>query len=164
MAPDELVLALLKAMPHKKIDGKKRLQKLAYLMASAGVDCNIQFDLRDYGPFSVEIAQAADYLTFSGLIEEDEQQLGDNNFFMTSYKLIESIPTRPELSHDHVKALAALAKYTTIQLEVAATYLFFRNRGLDEETARQRTVAMKPAKASPAVLAKAPEILGHLPH
>jgi uncharacterized protein len=163
MDPDELILALLKAIPNHRIDGKKRLQKLAYLAASAGVESRTHFSLRDYGPYSPEVANAANSLTLSGVVTEDEQLLPPNNFFMTTYELPDPDHVNAHLPDPVSSAIRQLNQYSTIQLEVAATYLFFRNQGLDENGARERTVAMKPAKASTTVLARVPEILGHLP-
>ena len=63
MQPSELVVAILSAVPSHEVWGKKRLQKLAFLVKEAGLECDVDFRLMDYGPFSFGLARVADSLS-----------------------------------------------------------------------------------------------------
>lgn len=161
MESDELVLAILAALPTHEVRGKKRLQKLAYLLKEAGVECVAEFDLRDYGPFSVEIAQAAEYLAILDYIDQEEISVGAPQRFMTVYKL-NSENFNKNMLKNYEKTLNYIDKYDTISLEIAATIRFFESKGLDSKESIERTKEMKPNKTTPKVLVKSREILSHL--
>ena len=70
MDAESLVLAVLGAVPRHEVGGKKRLQRLAFFAVQAGAKCNVKFFLHDFGPFSTEVANATDVLSFFGAISE----------------------------------------------------------------------------------------------
>ena len=76
MHAEDAVLAIITALPDRRIKGKKRLQKLAFFLKSAGAKFDARFDIRDYGPFSREIAAAAQALSLKGRVEEREEPIG----------------------------------------------------------------------------------------
>jgi hypothetical protein len=46
-----------------------------------------------------------------------------------------------------------------VDLEVAATYQFFRTAGFGPETARKKTIELKPVKATPQVMRNVPNTM-----
>jgi uncharacterized protein YwgA len=163
MTADELILAVLAGLPKHEIRGKKRLQKLAFFVKQAGVECDASFRLWDYGPFSVEVAKAADWLAALDKIIEQTAQVGELNTFMTIYSMPRDYAKACDLLESKPKQLLQfLDSYSTIELEVAATIRYFENQGLTKEAAIQQTKQMKPTKTTPAVLEKSNEIVQQL--
>ncbi len=160
MHAEDFVLAIIAALPDRKIKGKKRLQKLAFLLKTAGARCDARFDIRDYGPFSREIAAAAQSLSLKGRVEEREEPIGASSTFVTVYKMQANTngAIRP-LPEKYTRMLRRLDSFPTVDLEVAATYQFFLSAGLTAQSARKRTVELKPVKASAQVMRNVPKIL-----
>jgi hypothetical protein len=159
MGPGDFILAILAALPGHQIKGKKRLQKLAFFLTQAGVRSGAEFHIRDFGPFSVEIANAARLLTATAKIAESEEPAGASNTFVTVFKLnpgtAQSVkPLLPK----YQKILQGLNRYPSIDLEVAATAIFFQAGGLRSDVAIRKTKELKPTKASAQILKKIPAI------
>lgn len=163
MTAGELILAVLAGLPKHEVRGKKRLQKLAFFVKQAGVECDASFRLWDYGPFSVEIAKAADWLAALEKINEQTAQLGELNTFMTIYSMPRDNTKACDLLGSKPKQfLQFLDGYSTIELEVAATIRYFENQGLPKEAAVKQTKQMKPTKTTPVVLERSNEIIQQL--
>ena len=160
MNSEDLVLAIIAALPDRKITGKKRLQKVAFLLKTAGVRCDAHFSIQDYGPFSREIAAAAQSLVLKGRIEEREEPIGVSNTFVTVYRLrgIADNTIRP-LQEKYKRLLRRLEDFPTVDLEVAATLQFFKSAGLATEAARRKTIELKPVKTTAQVMRNVPKIL-----
>jgi hypothetical protein len=160
MHAEDFVLAIIAAFPDRKIKGKKRLQKLAFLLKAAGARCDARFEIRDYGPFSREIAAAAQFLSLKGRVEEHEEPIGASGTFVTVYKMqADAERTIHPLPEKFKRMLRHLDSFPTVDLEVAATYQFFLSAGLTTQSARKRTVELKPVKASAPVMRNVPKIL-----
>lgn len=160
MNSEDLVLAIIAALPDRKITGKKRLQKVAFLLKTAGVKCDAHFSIRDYGPFSREIAAAAQSLVLKGRIEEREEPIGASGTFVTVYKLQGATENtfRP-LQEKYKRLLRRLEDFPTVDLEVAATLQFFKSTGFANEAARRKTIELKPVKTTAQVMRNVPKIL-----
>jgi uncharacterized protein YwgA len=160
---EDFVLAIIAALPDRKIKGKKRLQKLAFFLKSAGVRCDAHFGIRDYGPFSREIAAAAQLLVLKGRVGEREEPIGASGTFVTVYKIQGDLENaiRP-LPEKYRQLLRRLESFPTVDLEVAATLQFFRSAGFASETARKKTIELKPVKATAQVMRSVPKILDFL--
>lgn len=159
MRPGDFVLSILAALPGNQIKGKKRLQKLAFFLTQAGAKSDAEFHIRDFGPFSVEIANATKFLAAIGTIDEREEPVGVSNTFMTVFQLnVAAVQGVKSLDAKYKKLLQALDRYPTLDLEVAATVVFFQSTGMRTDAAIRRTKELKPTKASPQVLRKVPAI------
>jgi uncharacterized protein YwgA len=159
MHSEDFVLAIIAALPDRRIKGKKRLQKLAFFLKASGVKCDAHFSIRDYGPFSREIAAAAQLLVLKGRVEEREEPIGASRTFVTVYKIAGDAESAPPLRDKYKKLLRRLESFPTVDLEVAATFQFFKSVGLASETARKKTVELKPAKATAQVMKSVPKII-----
>lgn len=160
MHAEDAVLAIITALPDRRIKGKKRLQKLAFFLKSAGAKFDARFDIRDYGPFSREIAAAAQALSLKGRVEEREEPIGASSTFVTVYKMrADSDGTVRPLAEKYGRMLRRLDGFPTVDLEVAATYKFFLAAGFPPQSARKRTIELKPVKASAQVMRNVPKIL-----
>jgi hypothetical protein len=117
------------------------------------------FLLKDYGPFSREIAQATEFLTLTGDVEEEVEKFGSVLMSVDKVRSDRDVNLPDER---WIEVLRRLSKYSTIELEVAATIEFFRAQGSSAEEAQDLTKEMKPTKAVPSVLAKSSNILEEL--
>lgn len=159
MTSAEFILAALGSLQGHKIAGKKRLQKFGMLMQYAGLDIDAVFSLHRYGPFSFELADAADELSWSDAIEEKAEQTGMFRTFQSTYALPDGREPPEELTKPYKEKLLQLNDFSTIELEIASTIALFQKEGLDHEAAVAKTCSIKRAKAIPPVLAKAEKIL-----
>src|SRR5579871_3437622 len=57
-----------------EIVGRTKLQKTVYLLVLAGFERGFRFGYKHYGPFSEELADAADLAAAFGVISERQQQ------------------------------------------------------------------------------------------
>lgn len=160
MDAEAFVLALLDMLPGKEIRGRKRLQKLGFLSKVIGAPLSAKFFLHDFGPFSAEIAHATEMLAFLGEIDESDVQLGATKKFVKVYKLNKAAQVSERLSNQIRGALVELQRYSTVELEIASTMLFFhREEGLPWADAIEATKELKPSKSVPNVMSKAKEAL-----
>lgn len=154
MDTSELILSILGTLPDHKIVGKKRLQKLVYLLIEAGAPCQAHYALKDFGPYSGEVERQTSLLSIIGLIEERDVQVGYANYLATAYTIPEPAFDAPKLKGNLQQCLTCLNDYSTVELEIASTIRFF-NKTTDLETAINMTADMKPSKAKPEVIKNA---------
>ena len=159
MDAESLVLAVLGAVPRHEVGGKKRLQRLAFFAVQAGAKCNVKFFLHDFGPFSTEVANATDVLSFFGAISEREAQLPKTKRYYKIYCLQDTKTVSEDLPEGTTEALRMLNEYSTIELEIASTIRYFMNAGQAAEKAIEATKKMKPTKSAPRIVQRAEEAL-----
>lgn len=159
MTPESFILAVLASLPGHTIKGKKRLQKLGMLMQCAGLDLDTEFTLHHYGPFSSELADAADELMLLGTIDGRHEQVGPFGLFQTVYRLPESSRQQPQLPQREKHILLELDRFTTAELEMASTIAYFLKEGSSPTEALQKASALKSRMAIQPVVEKAHKIL-----
>ncbi len=69
MSDDELLIGLFSMAG--EIRGRKRLQKIVYVLKNMGVPFSASYFKYYYGPFSRDIEARIIYLNYQGVIEED---------------------------------------------------------------------------------------------
>jgi uncharacterized protein len=159
MDAQALVLAILNDLPGRKIQGRTRLQKLAFFAVESGASSDVSFSLHNYGPFSLQVAQATELLSLMGEITEEEIPLGPLKRYKKVYSLpnpavvSESLPARAS------KVLHDLNRYSTIELEIASTVRYFLTVGLSPDDAIRETKKLKPSKAQATIVGRAEEAL-----
>lgn len=160
MDAETLILAVLDAVPKKEIQGRKRLQKMSYFALQKGAQARVRFFLHDYGPFSADIASAADLLSFLGDVEEKEVELGRSRLYSKLYRLTDPSSVPERLSDEVASAIRILDEFTTIELEVASTIQFFMStEGMSQSDAIEATKRLKPSKAQPGTIMRAQNAL-----
>jgi uncharacterized protein len=125
-----------------EVIGRTRLQKIGYILFSAGLEDDFDFSYKHYGPFSDELANAAREAGLLGLITEKEQVAnwgGSYSVFRASGQIPADVPA----ARRQVAKLAA--KADAVALELAATALFLVNEGIAD--AWEETQRRKPEKA-----------------
>lgn len=126
-----------------KLVGRTRFQKLGYVLKSAGLGSDFDFEYRLYGPYSEELNTSADNARSLGLLREEMKTAnwgGKYSVFQSTMKPEREVPKAR-------KELAQIARDADpIELELAATALFlYHNKFKHDpwgETARR-----KPEKA-----------------
>ncbi len=159
MDAETLVLALLAVFPEHKVQGRKRLQKMSYFAVETGTDADVRFFLHDYGPFSADVANAADLLTFLGDVSEQDVPLGRTKKYSKLYHLKDPTAVPDRLPENSAKALRILDEFSTIELEIASTISFFISKGMNETNAVEATKKLKPSKSQPKIVSRAKEAL-----
>jgi uncharacterized protein YwgA len=159
MDAESLVLAVLKAVPKREVRGKKRLQKLAYFAVQAGTPADVRFFLHDFGPFSTQVANAANVLSYVGTISEDEEQFARTKRYYKCYRITDLAAVNEDLPVSASQALGKLDAYSTIELEVASTIRYFMDKGQTAADAIQSTRELKPTKSQQQIIERAREAL-----
>ena len=149
-----------------EVVGKTRLQKMAYLLEAKGVGFgDIVFDYNNYGPFSAELAFAADDAESMGYIETKERQgvhAVPCKIFRSTYQVSEEdseegrgdIETRKD-------ALKLMNDYSTLELELAATAVYLKENGYPDEF-WEEVKKRKPLKATPKRKERADQLIAAL--
>ncbi len=137
-----------------KVDARKRLQKLIYLLQCAGCPLKVEFTLHLYGPYSHEIANLTDELVADHLLAEkcDQNRAGRQYSYQVSPKTVESLAEfeRTEQGKSAKKAIAPwedkikdLAGNHLWTLELASTVAFFKQSERSWEKAVEETALFK---------------------
>lgn len=139
------------------IVGRTKLQKIAYFLEVAGIGAGFHFRYKHYGPYSEQLASAAQHASALKLITEHECVANWGGLYSTFHSCISADPApnpaRIRIANEMVNADA-------VELELAATALFLAKEGFTDpwtETARR-----KPDKADAGRLDKAKQLYQRL--
>ncbi|MGH7778243.1 MAG: hypothetical protein ACREQR_00235 [Candidatus Binataceae bacterium] len=154
------VLTQLIEMNGGSIVGKTRLQKTVYLLDQCGLNSGCAYDYHYYGPFSVQIAEAAEDARDLRLLSYDER----NGYHAVPYGVYTTHTEIPlpekigDLTREEIaQKLAIMNGHSAIDLELAATLLFLQNSG--SQNPREEIKLLKPAKATPEGIRSAERLL-----
>jgi uncharacterized protein len=141
------------------IQGRKRLQKVVFLLQAAGCPLGADYSLHHYGPYSRDVADTCDELTASGLLAES---WGGNGVGVEySYKLGDRGPEAIALTEHHLGT--GVQKWTTFEvlakdllvrdmweLELGSTIAYFYGRSQDKDWDKALKDACEFKKKNPA--------------
>lgn len=139
-----------------EIVGRTKLQKTVYLLTLAGFEERFQFGYKHYGPFSEQLADAADLAAAFDLISERQQKAvwgGTYSVYTAPGGGSSAQPGRTLLAQEAARSDAVL-------LELAATAAYLADEGKPQpwiETARR-----KPDKAADGRLDRAKDLYARL--
>lgn len=150
---------------------RKRLQKVAYLLQSAGCPLDDEFGLHHFGPYSSEVAARADDMTNSGLLKEESRSnyAGKQyNYTLTDeaenqLATLEATPRGQALAQEvapYEQQARELLMTDVRELEVAATIVFFHRQGSDWREAVSQTCNFKELNPQDGLVQRA-ETLAH---
>ena len=149
------------------LQARKRLQKVVYLLQSAGCPLRAEFSLHHYGPYSEELARLTDEMVRQSLLEEQSSEHSQGKQY--SYRLSAAAAreitdleaTKPgQVWAGELAGFEAMAKQLLAedlkQLEYASTIVYFRNQDNDWEAAvaKAETFKLTPAVKNALSLAK----------
>jgi uncharacterized protein len=146
--------ALLKMVESAgKIRGRKKLQKLVYLLkAEDRWPFENGFIMHFFGPYSSSLAARVDDLTESGLLDENSNQFGNE---VTEYQYsitdkgeehlreLEKLNTEEEKLPGLIERFKQLDKCPVWQLELAATLVYWMRWGMNWDEALAATAEKK---------------------
>lgn len=133
-----------------RVVGRTKLQKLTYFLVAVGLEKDVPFLYKHYGPYSESLAGAAREAHLIGLMceREDLAAWGGTYSIFTADGQPESDVPVPRLQLAQIAAGA-----DAVELELAATALFLFKEGCAD--AWQETERRKPEKATNGRLEKA---------
>jgi uncharacterized protein len=137
------LLALL-----KRVDGRKKLQKLVHILKEIGYPFSERFEYSYYGMYSKELRAELDSLTAEDLVREHQAAtpFGNPQFSFESTDQLEAL--LEQLGVEREPEWAALAKrlngFPPHVLEGVSTILFLSQRGLAGEALKLKLLALKP--------------------
>lgn len=146
-----------------EIVGKTRLQKITYLLEAKGLGSGLlDFDYHNYGPFSAELAFAADDAESLGYIKTEDRP-GFHEVPYTVFTSKDKAPTFEEDSDTDARrdALQQMSDYSALVLELAATAVYLKKNGYPDrhwDEVKRR----KPLKATPERLEQAKRLVAKL--
>lgn len=134
-----------------KIDGRKKLQKIVYLLQQMGHEGDFpqEFGYLHYGPYSRQLSSEVDYLSSGddGLLHEEEMPAGTNRSYSYTPReelsdLLEEL--KVDQSPDWKRAAVDLARRDAQELEAISTIVYLRGLGFHGAALRARFSALKP--------------------
>ena len=159
--PTEVVVGVV-ALNGGQFVSKTRLQKTLFFLERCGLDTELEFDYYHFGPFSAELARAADDAADAGQLKTKVRP----GFHEEPYVVYQTDLEPP----DHLGRLGAtdvrdllgvLNRYSALELEVAATILYLRDNGYGDKAVLE-TMKRKPLKATENRVKRALQLLRDL--
>lgn len=157
----DLVVGMV-ALNGGRLVSKIRLQKSVYLLDECGLESGLDFDYRYYGPFSAELAGAADDAADAARLSATPHP-GLHEVPYTVFQTPEEPPERlGNLSESRARELLQIMeKNSAVVLELAATIAFLQRHGLADDPV-EKLKHLKPLKATQGRLDKAQQLLREL--
>lgn len=132
--------------------GRTKLQKTAALLELTGLGAGFKFSYHHYGPYSEQLATAADRAVLLGLVEETPRRAawgGHYSIFSTAKK--------PEVNDAKARLIEIAARANAVALELAVTAAFVaEDEHLDEPWSI--VASRKPEKATDGNMKAAKEL------
>lgn len=147
-------LAKLIQMAGGKIESRKRIQKIAHLLQCAGCPFGLHFPLHYYGPYSAELAQQLDLLSYHKVFIESVQQtkMGNQYDYTLSDEALDAIKKYEETPcgrdekakiERFCSLLEKLNKMPLRTIEIASTVAAFYEMTQDWEAAQKEAAEFK---------------------
>ena len=156
------------------VQGRKKLQKLVYIAKLAGIPITDDFYFHYYGPYSSELACRVDQLAELNLLAERKQPLTVADGFTYEYEVASEGRTqleliRPDVPADFCRSLErgisraeSLKDRDVFELELAATLLYWREKGHTQDEAEAITAQRKKAEPTSDAFKQARRIAGEV--
>ncbi len=124
-----------------RVEGRTKLQKMAYLMEVTGLGEGFAFGYRRYGPYSEELESAARTEELFGNLKEEEHPTTWGGFYS-----IYTVADQTSETSERTELARIAADASSVELELAATAVFLAARGVEDPWAE--TARRKPKKAN----------------
>lgn len=126
-----------------RVVGRTKLQKLTYFLVASGLEEDVPFLYKHYGPYSEPVATAAREAHLLGLMRESEELAAWGGTY--SIFTADGPPGR-DVSASRIRLAQIAADADAVELELAATALFLFKEGRVD--AWQETERRKPEKTT----------------
>ncbi|WP_411954598.1 YwgA family protein [Alkalibacillus sp. S2W] len=125
-----------------EIVGRKRLQKMVYILKKCGFDFSERYTFHFYGPYSEELSTRIEELCNLGFIEEEREK--EKGYYQYRYQLtdrgvhfLEQSDLRPE---NMTTLIEEMDEHSSKFLELVSTMLYFEDFSKDEIEEKVQTV------------------------
>lgn len=135
------VIDLLAAL--HEVRGRKKLQKIVYLLETFGAPFQVQFEFHFYGPYSEQLANEVQWLVDAGHVLETEKKSAGYSEY--TYQVGGDDPSQ-RLEECFLLAAQDMNTKSARFLELAATIRYLVQSGLDVRLAELRAREMKPSQ------------------
>lgn len=133
------------------LEGRKRLQKLVYLLQFGGHDLGVDYTLHHYGPYARGLASLTDEMVDDGLLQENREPFSTGYGGTYTYRLtdgcreqLRTLARSGQKPLDDAKALLGrLAKEDVWPLELSSTVAYFVDSGCDWPEAVRKAAEFK---------------------
>lgn len=129
----------------EEVVGRKKLQKMIYILKKNGIPFGEKYEFHLFGPYSEELSLRVDELSNLGLIRETKED--KSSYFQYRYTITEE--GQQFLTHydnqfpDYQEAIRLLKKKSSRFLELVSTMLYFEELPKEEVEDKVRTVKKK---------------------
>ena len=165
MNAEDIAAGLIALHEDKELNGRKRLQKEAYLLHRCGANFDLTFTYHHYGPYSFELAEGTLYAQAEDRIEIEEEvgRYGVRYAIFRAKKDTWVPDYIGQLPSDKAnRLLSKMGKVSDVVLEIAATIAFLRDERGYGDGAVDETRIRKPRKASNERVQEAQALLSEL--
>ena len=124
-----------------EIDGRKKFQKIVYILKQLGINFNEKYKFHYYGPYSPKLQLEIDSLVNGEILKEEKEGnaynykvlLEDNEYIISDF-----------FSDEVKKLIAELKEYRSYILELVATFFYLKEKGYKkEEVIKKKTSILK---------------------
>ncbi|WP_019851309.1 YwgA family protein [Desulfitobacterium sp. PCE1] len=134
---------LLEIFSKGEIRGRKKLQKIVYLLEHDGMDAPYRYSYHHYGPYSAQLQEEIEFLVQHNFIEEASRN-GTYEYRITD----EGERFRKQIGQKNVSVnndlLIKLNAESSQFLEMLSTYIFLLDSGYGQNAARIKAAELKP--------------------
>lgn len=141
-----------------RLESRKRLQKVVFLLQVSGCPLSTEFTLHHYGPYSEELARLTDEMVRSSILVEESSSNGIGQQY--SYTLAPAVEEQIREMDATVKGGVRAAEFTPFaeklqvylaadlkKLEYASTIVYFRTLGCEWTVAVEKAASFKKTEA-----------------
>lgn len=156
----QLIACIVRSVGGKLV-GRTILQKTVYLLQVAGWKDVFRFQYYHYGPYSEDLADAANFGVVFNMMREEEHPTAWGSTY-SIYTVDDSVANQPSILSDKWRDLAHIAANAgAIELELAATAVYLhKEEGIKNPW--EETSLRKPQKASDGRLNRAQELYNNI--
>ncbi|MFC4402828.1 YwgA family protein [Gracilibacillus xinjiangensis] len=127
------------------IVGRKKLQKIIYIMKKLGYPFEEKYTFHFYGPYSEELSLRMEELTNLGFVSEIKEQ--KSNYYQYRYQVTEQgedfLTHSPAQMPDVDEVVNQMKERSSRFLELVATMLYFEDLSKEEVEAKVQEVKKK---------------------
>jgi hypothetical protein len=129
-----------------KVEGRKKLQKIVYILKARGHDFPQHFGYLHYGPFSSEVAAEIDSLVSGDLIDERGEGQPYKAYVYTAQDSARALlkELRQSTEPEWKDFATALNQKNVSDLEAMSTILYLQANGFTGQSLKTRFIELKP--------------------
>jgi len=126
------------------IRGRKKLQKMVYILELKGADIPYKYSYHHYGPYSQQLQEEINFLVRENFLTESKEN-GIYVYSITSLGKEFKSTIKDTLDANIMQNLLNDLNSKSPQfLELVSTYAFLREGGYDEKKGKEKTLELKP--------------------